>query len=80
MTYEPYLSAVRAAPDKGKIIATTLDYPMEMDTLGCTPQVLSENQKGAQALATQAGLLDAAVGHGLDAGGGDIINHQPADP
>src|ERR1700745_1431941 len=24
MTYEPYLSTVRAAPDKGKIIATTL--------------------------------------------------------
>src|SRR5438093_13208435 len=30
MTYEPYLSTVRAAPDKGKIIATTLDYPMIM--------------------------------------------------
>jgi ABC-type nitrate/sulfonate/bicarbonate transport system substrate-binding protein len=26
MTYEPYLSTVRDAPDKGKIIATTLDY------------------------------------------------------
>ena len=37
MTYEPYLSTVRAAPDKGKIIATTLDYPMVMDTFGCTP-------------------------------------------
>jgi NitT/TauT family transport system substrate-binding protein len=28
MTYEPYLSAVREKPDAGKIIATTLDYPM----------------------------------------------------
>ena len=48
MTYEPYLSTVRAAPDKGKIIATTLDYPMVMDTFGCTPKVLSEDPKVAQ--------------------------------
>ncbi|WP_298879313.1 ABC transporter substrate-binding protein [uncultured Bradyrhizobium sp.] len=51
MTYEPYLSTVRAAPDKGKIIATTLDYPIVMDTFGCTPKFLSENPKAAQALA-----------------------------
>jgi NitT/TauT family transport system substrate-binding protein len=51
MTYEPYLSKVREAPDKGKIIATTLDYPMVMDTFGCTPKFLSENAKAAQALA-----------------------------
>jgi NitT/TauT family transport system substrate-binding protein len=51
MTYEPYLSTVRDAPDKGKIIATTLDYPMVMDTFGCTPTFLSENPKAAQALA-----------------------------
>ena len=51
MTYEPYLSAVRTAPDKGKIIATTLDYPMIMDTVGCTPKFLAENGKAAQALA-----------------------------
>jgi NitT/TauT family transport system substrate-binding protein len=51
MTYEPYLSAVRDAPDKGKIIATTLDYPMVMDTFGCTPKFLSENPKATQALA-----------------------------
>ena len=51
MTYEPYLSTVRAAPDKGKIIATTLDYPMIMDTFGCTPKFLAENPKAAQALA-----------------------------
>src|SRR3954462_11331355 len=31
MTYEPYLSTVRAKPESGKIIATTLDYPMIMD-------------------------------------------------
>ena len=51
MTYEPYLSTVRDAPQSGKIIATTLDYPMIMDTFGCTPKFLAENPKAAQALA-----------------------------
>jgi NitT/TauT family transport system substrate-binding protein len=51
MTYEPFLSAVRAKPEAGKIIATTLDYPMVMDTFGCTPKFLAENPKAAQALA-----------------------------
>ncbi|HRE22150.1 MAG TPA: ABC transporter substrate-binding protein, partial [Rhabdaerophilum sp.] len=51
MTYEPYLSAVRNAPDSGKIIATTLDYPMIMDTFGCTPDFLGKNEKAAKALA-----------------------------
>ncbi len=50
MTYEPYLSAVRAKPEAGKIIATTLDYPMVMDTFGCTPKFLAENPKAAQGL------------------------------
>lgn len=49
-TYEPYLSAVRAAPDKGKIIATTLDYPMVMDTFGCTPKFIAENEAAVKAL------------------------------
>ena len=51
MTYEPYLSTVRSAPQAGKIIATTLDYPMIMDTFGCTPKFLAENPKAAKALA-----------------------------
>ncbi len=51
MTYEPYLSKVREATDKGKIIATTLDYPMVMDTVGCTPKFIAENPKAAKALA-----------------------------
>jgi NitT/TauT family transport system substrate-binding protein len=50
MTYEPYLGAVRAKPEAGKIIATTLDYPMIMDTFGCTPKFLTENPKAAKAL------------------------------
>ena len=51
MTYEPYLSTIRNAPQSGKIIATTLDYPMIMDTFGCTPKFLDENPKAAKALA-----------------------------
>jgi NitT/TauT family transport system substrate-binding protein len=51
MTYEPYLSSVRAAPQSGKIIATTLDYPAVMDTFGCTPKFLSDNPKAAKAFA-----------------------------
>jgi len=57
MTYEPFLSAVRAKPEAGKIIATTLDYPMVMDTFGCTPKFLAENPKAAKALAD--GYFDA---------------------
>ena len=51
MTYEPYLSAVRSKPEAGKIIATTLDYPMVMDTFGCTPKFLAEHTAAAKALA-----------------------------
>src|SRR3954468_6661297 len=51
MTYEPYLSTVRDKPEAGKIIATTLDYPMVMDTFGCTPAFLKANPKAAKALA-----------------------------
>ena len=49
-TYEPYLSAVRAKPDAGKIIATTLDYPMVMDTFGCTPEFIAKNEGAVKAL------------------------------
>ena len=51
MTYEPYLSTVRANPQAGKILATTLDYPMVMDTVGCSPDWLKANPKAAQGLA-----------------------------
>jgi NitT/TauT family transport system substrate-binding protein len=59
MTYEPYLSTVRAAPQAGKIIATTLDYPMIMDTFGCTPKFLTDNPTAAKALADS--YFDALV-------------------
>ncbi|WP_373695957.1 ABC transporter substrate-binding protein [Aquibium pacificus] len=51
MTYEPYLSTVRDNPDAGKIIATTLDYPIVMDTFGCTPEFIAENPEAVKALA-----------------------------
>jgi NitT/TauT family transport system substrate-binding protein len=59
MTYEPYLSAVRAKPEAGLIIATTLEYPMVMDTFGCTPKFLADNPKAAKALAD--GYFDAVA-------------------
>jgi NitT/TauT family transport system substrate-binding protein len=59
MTYEPYLGAVRAKPEAGKIIATTLDYPMVMDTFGCTPKFLADNPKAAKGLAD--GYFDAVA-------------------
>ncbi|HTY78139.1 MAG TPA: ABC transporter substrate-binding protein [Candidatus Bathyarchaeia archaeon] len=57
MTYEPYLSTVRDKPEAGKIIATTLDYPMVMDTFGCTPKFIAENPKLVQAMVD--GYFDA---------------------
>lgn len=51
MSYEPYLTTIRDAPDAGKILATTLDYPAVMDTVGCTPAFLEENPDAARALA-----------------------------
>ena len=50
MTYEPYLSSVRDKPEAGKIIATTLDYPMVMDTFGCTPKFIQDSPKLVQAM------------------------------
>lgn len=50
MSYEPYLSTIRNQPQAGKILATTLDYPMVMDTLGCTPDFLKESPQAAKAL------------------------------
>lgn len=51
MTYEPFLSTVRDNPAAGRIMATTLDYPMVMDTLGCAPDWLKANPKAARSLA-----------------------------
>ncbi|TGS89716.1 ABC transporter permease, partial [bacterium M00.F.Ca.ET.177.01.1.1] len=37
--------------DQGHILATTLDYPMVLDTVGCTPDFLKANPDAAKALA-----------------------------
>ena len=50
MTYEPYLSTVRENPEAGKIIATTLDYPIVMDSFGCTPEFIEQNPDAVKAL------------------------------
>ena len=51
LTYEPYLSLVRDKPEAGHIIATTLDYPMIMDTVGCAQKFIQDNPKVGKALA-----------------------------
>lgn len=50
MTYEPYLSTVRDNPEAGKIIATTVDYPVVTDTFGCTPEFIEANPEAVQAM------------------------------
>jgi NitT/TauT family transport system substrate-binding protein len=65
MTYEPYLSSVREKPEAGKIIATTLDYPMVMDTFGCTPKFIQEQPKLVQGMVD--GYFDAL----------DMIRREP---
>ena len=65
MTYEPYLSSVREKPEAGRIIATTLDYPMIMDTFGCTPKFIQEQPKLVQGMVN--GYFDAL----------DMIKHEP---
>ena len=66
MTYEPYLSTVRDNKSAGKIIATTLDYPMVMDTFGCTPKFIKDNPKAVQAMVNS--YFEAL----------DMINKEPA--
>lgn len=49
-TYEPYMSAIREKPESGKILLTTKDYPVVVDTLGCPRNWLRANPKAAEAL------------------------------
>lgn len=50
VTYEPYLSQIRKDSKAGHILATTLQYPIVMDSLGCQSDWLKEHPKAAQAL------------------------------
>ena len=50
-TYEPYLSQVRAmGADKGRILATTIDYPVVVDTLAMQPEFIAKNPAVVPAL------------------------------
>lgn len=50
-TYEPYLSQIRAmGADKGRVLVTTLDYPVVVDTLALQPDFIAKNPGVAPAL------------------------------
>jgi len=42
VSYEPYLSTIRNDPDAGTILATTVDYPVVVDTLAFPADTISE--------------------------------------
>ena len=45
LTYEPYLSTVRARPDAGKILVTSKDYPVVVDVLVFKKDFIQKNPK-----------------------------------
>ncbi|MGH6884665.1 MAG: ABC transporter substrate-binding protein [Geminicoccales bacterium] len=49
VTYEPYLSTVRAKPDAGRIIATTKDYPVVIDVLVFRKDFIQKHPKVVKA-------------------------------
>jgi NitT/TauT family transport system substrate-binding protein len=57
VTYEPYLSQVRANPQAGKILVTTVDYPCVVDTVAFSPDYIKANPKVVKAVAD--GFFDA---------------------
>jgi NitT/TauT family transport system substrate-binding protein len=44
------MSAIREKPEAGKILLTTKDYPVVVDTLGCPRTWLRANPRAAEAL------------------------------
>ncbi len=48
VTYEPYLSTVRAKPDAGKIIVTSKDYPVVIDTLVFRTDFIEKNPQAVK--------------------------------
>lgn len=57
LTYEPYLSQVRNAPNSGKILLTTLDYPCVVDMVAFQPDYIKKNPKVVQGVVN--GFFDA---------------------
>jgi len=49
VTYEPYLSTVRAAPDAGKILVTSKDYPVVIDVLVFRTDFIQKNPRVVKA-------------------------------
>jgi NitT/TauT family transport system substrate-binding protein len=49
VTYEPYLSTVRAKPEAGKILVTSVDYPVVIDTLVFRTDFIKKNPKVVKA-------------------------------
>ncbi|MGH8683558.1 MAG: ABC transporter substrate-binding protein [Burkholderiales bacterium] len=50
VTYEPYLSTVRAAPGSGKILVTSKDYPVVIDTLVFRTDFIQKNPQTVKAV------------------------------
>lgn len=66
LTYEPYLSTVRAKPDSGKILVTSKEYPVVIDVLVFRKDFLDKNPKVVKA--TVDSFFEAL----------DMIKTQPA--
>ncbi len=48
VTYEPYLSTIRNDPKAGKILVTTVQYPVVVDTVAFQPDFIAKNPKAVQ--------------------------------
>ena len=49
LTYEPYLSTIRAKPEAGKILVTSKEYPVVVDVLVFTRAFIEKNPKAVKA-------------------------------
>jgi NitT/TauT family transport system substrate-binding protein len=49
LTYEPYLSTVRAKPDAGKILVTSVQYPVVIDVIVFKKDFIAKNPKVVKA-------------------------------
>jgi len=66
LTYEPYLSTIRAKPEAGKILVTSKEYPVVVDVLVFTRAFIEKNPK----------LVKATVDSFFEAL--DMIKKEPA--
>jgi NitT/TauT family transport system substrate-binding protein len=57
VTYEPYLSQIRANPKAGRILATTVEYPVVVDTLAFPPDFIRQHPNVVRAVVN--GFFDA---------------------